>query len=1122
MAKYIVSSGEVSSGIILAPGDSMTVLKSGTANSTTMSGGIMYVSSGGIANCTMLDGGYFDVSSGGTANSTTVNSNGRLNVSAGGIAMEIKENGGYVYIGGGTATFAPNTFTGKTVSYGATVHSGTTANSTIVLSEGGLSVFNGGNANNTTVDSWGSLYISKGGTATDTTVNIGQMFISSGGYASKVLLLGQDDRAEGDIYVTKGGVVKSVTVSDYGDYYVLSEGTAIKTIVNSTGNMEISSGGTAMEITENGGFVKVEEGAQVAFASNSFSGLVLSGWQSINKGERTQDSASIHSGTTAFNTDVQSDGILFVFFGGSISNTSVCSNGVVTVSSGGTADSTKLNRKGVMNVSCGGIANGITVDPGGALSVKSSGTATEIIENGGYVSFQKGANVAFISNTFSGLILHDSASVHSGTVANNTSITYGQLSVFSDGIVNSTTVSGSMIVYDGGKGNSTTVYGSGECTVSSGGIADDVKVYAVGTLRITNGGIVTGKMSFLAGAVVSVEKGAIIDFDLNRTTENGKSLLNDWSLIQGTPDYTITVKDNQKTGIYKLADAAAEFDGTITVKNTTGKSLGTLKVGESLEVGEDTYTLRIDDETLVLSIEGFIPDTTPPTVSNIQASITTMTNQDVIVTAQFDDNEELSSAQYRIGDSGKWVLYTNGVTVKENGTVYFKAIDAAGNESEIVSYTVSNIDKVAPSDPAGLDTVVSGQKVALVWDVSTDDSSGVKEYVVTYTLDGQEFTIRTGGTSYVLNNADFGDYSWTVQAVDAAGNESEISVGEAFTVSNFEPYIVEYSTDSFEHVLRLTVSTAALDSFRLPTGTYEWRIRSESVSDWQTGAPIVSVVEHAPEFVQSDGDGNDDLFFANPCGTWEAGYFAQHVGSINDWDGTKEYAALSGKNKLADIFEGSDDANILLLTDDANGDALFVDDIYTALPGTIEEQQARIARINEIRAGAGDDIIDMTSQRFEYVGDGQTLCGGDGNDTIWANKGANWLFGDAGDDRITGASGNDVIAGGIGDDRMHGGGGNDVFTFCENWGTDTVKQLAGGSVTLWFESGSIDNWDEETLTYSDGDNSVTVSGVSTEQIELKFGAGTTPDDADQFASLSNMGAFEAFTTRKIFEEATLA
>jgi Ca2+-binding RTX toxin-like protein len=202
------------------------------------------------------------------------------------------------------------------------------------------------------------------------------------------------------------------------------------------------------------------------------------------------------------------------------------------------------------------------------------------------------------------------------------------------------------------------------------------------------------------------------------------------------------------------------------------------------------------------------------------------------------------------------------------------------------------------------------------------------------------------------------------------------------------------------------------------------------------------------------------------------------------------------------------------MTDDSIGDALFVDDIYSASPDELGLSQSRIAQIDEIRAGAGDDIVDMTSQRFEYIGDGLTVRGGDGNDTIWANKGDNFLFGDAGNDRIIGASGNDVIAGGIGNDRMHGGGGNDVFTFCDNWGEDNVEQLATGLVTLWFASGSLDNWDEATLTYTDGENSVKVSGVAADKVTLKFG----DDGSAQFASLNSAGAFFDVTSERIFEE----
>ncbi len=142
------------------------------------------------------------------------------------------------------------------------------------------------------------------------------------------------------------------------------------------------------------------------------------------------------------------------------------------------------------------------------------------------------------------------------------------------------------------------------------------------------------------------------------------------------------------------------------------------------------------------------------------------------------------------------------------------------------------------------------------------------------------------------------------------------------------------------------------------------------------------------------------------------------------------------------------------------------------------------------------------------------ISSGDGNDVIWANSGDNQLFGDAGDDRIVGASGYDFIVGGIGNDRMHGGGGDDIFAFCENWGEDTVEQLADGSVLLWFASGSEENWNESTLTYTDGENSVRVSGVTEDRITLKFGN----DWSMLYTEVELAGGFLELTSRRIFEE----
>ena len=320
--------------------------------------------------------------------------------------------------------------------------------------------------------------------------------------------------------------------------------------------------------------------------------------------------------------------------------------------------------------------------------------------------------------------------------------------------------------------------------------------------------------------------------------------------------------------------------------------------------------------------------------------------------------------------------------------------------------------------------------------------------------------------------------------------------------------------------MRSVTTGTAIDLLNLPAGTYQWRVTADPGQDpeWFVGEEIVSDnTGSSPKAFRSNSDANDDIFFATPVGTWDSRYAAKHVGSVGDWSGTNELVSAAGKGRIQDLFFGSADPGSLYLTDSDNGDALFLDDVYTGLPEEIEENTARLFRLREILAGAGDDIIDMTSQRFEYTGGVLTIPGGDGDDVIWANRGArNSLFGDAGNDRIAGASGDDLIVGGSGDDRMHGGGGDDIFTFCDNWGVDEVEQLDGGSVTLWFKSGDLGNWNSETLTYTDGENFVKVSGVSADRIELVF-AYTDKESFSLFGKLLDAAAFEAFSSRTVFD-----
>jgi hypothetical protein len=510
-------------------------------------------------------------------------------------------------------------------------------------------------------------------------------------------------------------------------------------------------------------------------------------------------------------------------------------------------------------------------------------------------------------------------------------------------------------------------------------------------------------------------------------------------------------------------------------------------------------------------------DTDAPVAPVATADVTQPTNGSVTVSASFGDD---SVVRVYSLDGIVWQTYTEPITLTANGTVWFRGTDAAGNVSDLTGYTVGNIDTTPPV------IILSGDNVNLLQSVTLTVSTEAGLDIF-FSTDQETWTKYDGQIDVTANG------TYYFKATDAAGNVGINSiVFENIVqppVSDIAPqtqtwetveaatqYVLEYSTDNFEHVIQLVVDSNSLDSFQMPAGSYQMRVKPVGGDEWTVAAPVVAEeATSEPKLIISNADGNADVFFVNAAGTWGSIYAAQHTGSMNDtWGGTKEVAVLYGRNKLTDVIEGSTDANVLLMTDDANGDALFVDDIYSASPDELGLSQSRIAQIDEIRAGAGNDIVDMTSDKFEYTGDGLTIRGGDGNDVIWANKGDNFLFGDAGNDRIVGASGNDVIAGGIGNDRMHGGGGDDVFTFCDNWGVDNVEQLAIGSVTLWFASGSLDNWDEATLTYTDSDNSVKVSGVTADKVTLKFG----DDDSAQFASLTSMGAFFDATSERILEE----
>ena len=81
----------------------------------------------------------------------------------------------------------------------------------------------------------------------------------------------------------------------------------------------------------------------------------------------------------------------------------------------------------------------------------------------------------------------------------------------------------------------------------------------------------------------------------------------------------------------------------------------------------------------------------------------------------------------------------------------------------------------------------------------------------------------------------------------------------------------------------------------------------------------------------------------------------------------------------------------------------------------------------------------------------ENLVGSDNRDELTGDQKPNALYGLGGNDEIRGGGGNDLLIGGKGDDDLYGGLGRDTYVFSAGDGSDTIRDVAGETMTLRFD-----------------------------------------------------------------------
>ena len=801
--------------------------------------------------------------------------------------------------------------------------------------------------------------------------------------------------------------------------------------------------------------------------------------------------------------EIDANGVMYVMAGGRADQCRVKGWSTLHVWNNGCAEESVV-RQGYIRISSGGAAEEITISSEGFMYVSNGGRAEECEVYGG-MRISSGGTVEETVVSSGGDMI-----VFGGGRASETTVR-GRMRISSGGSVCQTTVSsGGEVIAMSGSLSDTEVKAEGRIIISRGGNASDIDVCSGGTLYVSGGGRVSSVN--LAGTLYLSNGGfvnsAVIASDGIMHIKSGELLHT--SVCSGGRLYISSGGSSH--------DAVVFAGGSIFLSSGAQISDAVIRNGAGLKISSGAAAGR-------LSVSG-----TLEILSNGSAAQTGICGSMYVSDGGRAHGVRVSSGGYMRGGSGSIISSTS---VSSGGSVFLAP--GALHRGDI--HLESGAEFIADAG-AVIEFNVAERSVDdsyMINDLSLITGEGLFTITVavgqgdgTYKLarGASDFqgsvTVGDGSVEYgeiSVNAENLSLNGITYSLVETNGDLSLVITSsvqplleadkdhvswENFSGDIFE---VEYSTDDFATALSISTESSGLDTFGVPEYSYSCRLSRQGGVKWDVSGSVSGASGKGAQKFASVANGSKDLFFAAADGTWGSAHAAQHTGTASDWKGTGEILALTGKNRISDIFEGSFDANVLVLTDDSNGDALFADDLFTALPAGGNAQQ-RLAGIDEIRAGAGNDLVDLTGRKSGSAGRNVTIYGGSGNDTIWANDGNSVLFGDGGSDRLVGGNGNDTLVGGAGNDSMHGGGGDDIFAFGGDWGSDTVEQLSSGRVTLWFEEGSLANWNEAELIYSDGNRSVRVSGVEPDHITLRFGS----------EHLLVEGAFADEASKKIFED----
>ncbi|NOU77161.1 hypothetical protein GC098_38360 [Paenibacillus sp. LMG 31458] len=337
-------------------------------------------------------------------------------------------------------------------------------------------------------------------------------------------------------------------------------------------------------------------------------------------------------------------------------------------------------------------------------------------------------------------------------------------------------VSGTTISYSSSNSSVASVNSNGLVTANADGSTLITVTAMTGSTLLASGQITINVSSLVNDTDSGITYSGSFSYSNNRNLGDYANDVHQTSVNNNFFQYTFTGTGIDYIGVKNknndIGDQDVYIDGVFaqTVNGAAPSYAAQSVIYSNKSLAYGTHTIKVVKKSgNWMVLDGFKVYTETATFS---ADITAPTNQDVTLTIIYPDYATVK--EYKVGDNGSWTAYIAPVVVSANDTVYARIKDAAGNMSNVTSYTVGNIDKAPPADATLSADVTALTNMDVTVTISYPSDVTVMEYKVgdkgAWTAYGAPVVVSENSTVYA-------------RGTDAAGN---VSNETGYTVSNID------------------------------------------------------------------------------------------------------------------------------------------------------------------------------------------------------------------------------------------------------------------------------------------------------------------------------------------------